>query len=129
MNVTLWRPESNVPAGKHVYFKFLVDAGNAPTLVAGPSNMFVKSVVRVSQGIYRLTLHPGLFHIDTQATLNVNAAFAGRTQSGPVANAGTSTDMTVDILIVTDAGVVDPPAANANVFVSGHVTVCDIAAV
>jgi hypothetical protein len=128
-----WPAKTNVPSEEVVRFKFFVDAAAAPTLagstVSGnPLNVDVASVSRVSQGLFRLTLKkPYCKHVETIAQLNVNAAGQQRfAQPGPVANEGTGTAMTVDILVVDNAGAVqDPAAANANNFISGHVVLCN----
>jgi hypothetical protein len=123
---------TNVPVERRIHFKFTVDAGNAPALAGNPLNIHIASVSRVSQGIYRLTLvDVAKAHVHTDCALNVNAAGQQRwAQPGPVANFGTSTAPTVDILIVDNAGAVqDPAAANANNFVSGSIVCCDTSTV
>ena len=120
------------PGEVRIPFKFTVDAGNAPALVASPLNVGIQSVSRVSQGLYRLTLKDTYrYHVDTDAKLNVNgAAVALWAQGGPVANFGTASQPTVDILITDNAGAVqNPPAANSNNFVSGEIICCDVNAV
>lgn len=133
MDRGLWQDQTNVPFEKDVCFKFTVDAANPPALVASPLNIYVTSVVRVSQGLYRLTLSDAFKnHVRTTPHLNVNAAGVARwAQPGPVVlGTGTTPQTTVDILIVDNAGAVqDPPAANANNFVSGVIVFCDVAAV
>lgn len=122
----------NVPSEKEVYFKFTVDGSSAPALTAAPANLFIDSVSRVSQGIFRLTMkHAYKTHVATLPNLNVNATGQARfAQGGPVANVGTSTAATVDILIVDGSGnVQDPDAANANNFVQGVIVFADTAAV
>jgi hypothetical protein len=128
---TMYDAKGNVPAERDLGFKFFVDAGNPPTLAPSPLNIFIQSVSRVSQGVYRLTLADSYrFHLNTACDLNCNAATAAWAQPGPVNNFGTSSLPTVDILILDNtSSVVNPPAANANNFVSGTVTCCDIAAV
>lgn len=129
----LYPAKTNVPCEEVVRFKFFVDAANAPSLagagVSGtPLNIGVQSVSRVSQGLFRLTLKSGYVkHVETNAQLNVNAAGQQRfAQPGPVANEGSGTPMTVDILVVDNAGAVqDPAAANANNFISGHIVLCN----
>lgn len=123
---------SNVPSEKRVAYKFTVDGANAPALVAAPLNLYIASVSRVSQGLFRLTMtHAYKNHVATIGHLNVNAAGQQRFfQPGPVANAGTSTPVTVDILVVDNAGAVqDPAAANGNNFIAGEIIFCDVAAV
>lgn len=130
-------PKSNLEGARKICFKFFVDAGNQPTLPAAltgqsgsPINDYITSITRVSQGLYRITLADAyLHHVSTICSLNVNAAGQQRwTQPGPVANFGTSTPATVDILVVDNAGAVqDPAAANANNFISGIIVCCDIA--
>lgn len=123
---------TNVPHERRVTYKFTVDGSNAPALVASPVNLNISSVTRVSQGLFRLTLL-GTYrnHVATIGHLNVNAAGQQRFfQPGPVANAGTSTPVTVDILVVDNAGAVqDPAAANANNFIAGEIIFCDTNAV
>lgn len=128
MDRALYVDHSNTPHLKRMPFKFLVDAANAPTLSPSPLNSYITSVARISQGLFRLTLADGFrIHVATDCTLNVNAAGVQRwAQPGPVANVGTVGPVTVDILIVDNAGAVqDPPAANANNFVSGEILFCD----
>lgn len=137
MGAGLYPPKTNVPIEEVVRFKFFVDAANAPSLagagVSGtPLNIGVQSVSRVSQGLFRLTLkHSYCKHVRTLAQLNVNAAGQQRfVQPGPVANEGTSTPMTVDVLVVDNAGAVqDPAAANANNFISGDIVLCNVMSV
>ena len=130
--------KTNVPMEAKVRFKMFMDAANAPILagwtsntvnVSGnPLNLGITSVSRVSQGLFRLTLRDKFpLHVSTIAQLNVNAAGQQRfVQPGPVANVGTSTAITVDILVVDNAGAVqDPAAANANNFISGEIVFCD----
>jgi hypothetical protein len=122
----------NAPSCKEIKFKFFVDAGNQPTVPTAPLNLGISSIVWVSQGLYRITLMDAYKnHTSTTAQLNVNAAGQQRfVQPGPVANAGTSTAVTVDILVVDNAGAVqNPAAANANNFISGSITFIDVAAV
>jgi hypothetical protein len=133
MDRQLYQDQTNVPFQKEVHFKFTVDAGNAPALAASPLNIYVTSVARVSQGLYRLTLSDAFKnHLSSRVSLNVNAAGVARwAQSGPVVlGSGATPSTTIDILIVDNAGAVqDPPAANANNFVSGVIVFCDVAAV
>jgi len=133
MDRALYEDLGNVPYEKDISFKFTVDAGNAPALVASPLNIYVTSVARVSQGLYRLTLSDAFKnHVRTTVQLNVNAAGVARwAQPGPVVlGTGATPSTTVDILIVDNAGAVqDPPAANTNNFVSGVIVFCDVAAV
>lgn len=127
-----YEDKGNLPGQRDLSFKFFVDAANPPTLAPSPLNLFIASVVRVSQGIFRLTLTDSYrYHVATGAQLNVNAAGQQRfVQPGPVANFGTSTPATVDILVVDNAGAVqDPAAANANNFISGVLTLGDVAGV
>ncbi len=129
---------TNVPQRVAIEFKFFVDAGNQPILagwtsntvnVSGnPLNLGITSVAWVSQGLFRLTLRDRFpLHVKTTAQLNVNAAGQQRfAQPGPVANVGTSSAITVDILVVDNAGAVqNPAAANANNFISGEIVFCD----
>ena len=124
--------QGNVPHCKVVAFKITLDGANAPTLAASPDNLFIASVARQSQGIFRLTLtHAYKTHVATIPNHNVNATGQARfAQGGPVANVGTSTPATVDILIVDGSGnVQDPAAANGNNFLSGVIIFADTAAV
>lgn len=129
---------TNTPQRVSIEFKFFVDAGNAPILagwtsntvnVSGnPLNLGIVSASFVSQGIFRLTLRDRFpLHVKTTAQLNVNAAGQQRfAQPGPVANVGTANAITVDILVVDNAGAVqNPAAANANNFISGEIVFCD----
>jgi hypothetical protein len=123
---------THVPHEKRIAFKFFADAGNQPTVPTAPHNLHIASIAWVSQGLYRITLsHAYKNHVATLAAVNVNAAGVARwAQPGPVANVGTSTATTVDILIVDNAGAVQNlPAANANNFVSGEIIFCDTAGV
>lgn len=133
MDRGLYQDQGNVPFCKDIHFRFTVDGANPPALVASPLNIFVTSVVRVSQGLFRLTLSDAFKnHLKTLVALNVNAAGVARwAQPGPVVlGSGVAPATTVDILIVDNAGAVqDPPAANANNYVGGCVTFCDVAAV
>lgn len=132
MDRGLYSGHTNVPHEKRIAFKFTVDAGNAPALAAAPLNLYIASVELVSQGRYRLTMSDTFRnHVATKCHLNVNAAgVALWAQPGPVANVGTSSAVTVDIFVVDNAGAVaDPPAANANNFISGEVVFCDTAGV
>ena len=128
----LYDDKVNAPSCKEIKFKFFVDAGNQPTVPAAPLNLYISSIIWVSQGLYRITLADAYKnHVATTAQLNVNAAGQQRfAQPGPVANVGTSTPATVDILVVDNAGAVqNPAAANANNFISGTITFIDVAAV
>jgi hypothetical protein len=128
----LYTGSTNVPYEKVIRFKFFVDAGNQPTAWSNPYNFGISSIVWVSQGLYRITLMDAYkSHVETSAQLNVNAAGQQRfCQPGPVANVGTSTAATVDILVVDNAGAVqNPAAANANNFISGHITFMDVGTV
>lgn len=122
---------SNLPNARYLEFKFLVDGANPPTFVnTNPQNLYFTSVVRVSQGIFRLTLADNYnFHAGTSAELNVAGTGVQRwAQPGPIANfgAGQASLPTVDILIVDNANAVqDPPAAGAQNFVSGTIICCD----
>jgi hypothetical protein len=135
MDKTLWNSNTNLPAEKDLNFKFAVDAGNAPTLAAAPLNQYVSSVVRTSQGVYTLTFaDSGKFVAGFVAELSLNAAGATYAQAGPTTGFGAAFNPaappTAVVFILNSAGAVtDPPAANANVFVSGTLTLCDIAAV
>jgi hypothetical protein len=129
---SLYGGSTNVPHEKRIAFKFFVDAGNQPTVPTNPLNLYISSIVWVSQGLYRITL-AGAYknHVSTTAQLNVNATGQQRwCQPGPVANVGTSTAATVDILVVDNTGAVqNPAAANANNFISGEIVFCDVAGV
>lgn len=123
---------SNLPGARYLEFKFTVDAANPPVFAPSPQNIYFASVVRVSQGIFRLTLADSYrFHSSTNAELNVPGTGVQRwAQPGPVANFGTALAPTVDILIVDNANAVqDPPAAGAQNFVSGTIVVGDVGAV
>jgi hypothetical protein len=125
---------SNLPGAKYIEFKFLVDAGNAPTLLGNPQNFYISSVVRTSQGLYTITLADGYrVHSCTSCELNVPAAAAAWCQPGPVANFGAAagTLPTVQIFVLNNSSAVtDPPAQSGNnCFISGTIIVGDIAAV
>lgn len=132
MDKALYPGHSNVPHEKRIFYKFFPDAGNQPTVPTGPLNLYISSIVWVSQGLYRITLdHSAVNIVSHRPVLNVSAASVERwAQPGPVANVGTSTPVTLDVLIVdNDAAVQNPPAANADNFVSGEIVFCDTAAV
>jgi hypothetical protein len=122
---------SNVPGARYIEFKFSVDGANPPAFLnQNPLNLYIQSVQRVSQGIYRLTLADSYnFHIGTSAELNVAGTGVQRwAQPGPIANfgAGQAALPTVDILVVDNANAVqDPPAAGAQNFISGTLVLCD----
>lgn len=131
-DIALYPGKTNAPSEKVIRFKFFVDAGNQPTVPTNPFNFGIASIVWVSQGLYRITMqHAYKGHVETSAQLNVSAAGQQRfAQPGPVANVGTATAATVDILVVDNAGAVqDPAAANANNFISGHITFIDVSTV
>ncbi len=132
MDAQLYGGKTTVPHEKRIPFKFFVDAGNQPTVPGNPLNLYIASIVWVSQGLYRITLRDAFKnHVHTDCALNVNAAGQQRfAQPGPVANVGTGTPATVDILVVDNAGAVqNPAAANANNFISGEIIFCDVAGV
>jgi len=127
-DVGMYHGAENTPGVRYIEFKFFVDAANPPTSPGNPQNLFIASCVRVSQGIFRLTLtHAWKIHCGTSCELNVAGTGVQRwAQPGPIANFGTSTPATVDILIVDNSNAVqDPPAAGAQNFISGTVIVCD----
>ena len=131
-DIALYPGTTNVPHEKRIAFKFFPDAGNQPSVPAAPHHIGISSIVWVSQGIYRITLsHAYKNHVHTSVNANVNATGQARfPQGGPVANVGTSTAATVDILIVDGSGnVQNPAAADANNFISGEIVFCDTAAV
>lgn len=126
---------TNNPMQKDLNFKFFVDSANAPTLAPAPLNNWVASVVRTSQGIYTLTFRDtgliigGFFAELALNTLPGGGAYA---QAGPTTGFGAAYNAasppTAVIYILNNSGAVtDPPAANSNVFVSGVVTIVDIA--
>lgn len=136
MDKTLYAPVSNTPAAKEIAFKFFVDAGNAPTLAnQNPLNYLISSVARTAQGTYTITFaDSGLILANFWADLSLNAAGASYAQPGPTTGFGAAFNPaappTAVVFILNAAGALtDPPAANANVFVSGAVTLCDIAKV
>lgn len=126
MDIGLYDQYGNVPNVKLIAFKAFVDAGNQPTVPTNPSNLYIASIVWVSQGLYRITLnHTFKAHIATLPQLNVSAAGQQRwAQGGPVVLGATST--TVDILITDNAGAVqNPAAANANNWIAGLLVFAD----
>lgn len=127
---TFYGAAGNVPYERDISYKFLVDGANPPTLVAGPLNNYIASVVRVSQGLFRITLaDPYKSLVSFSTELNCNTAQARWAQPGPSTNFGTSTPPTLDIFILDNSSAVqDPAAANANNFVSGVIVCCDTAA-
>lgn len=127
MDKQLYAARSNVPHHKSILYKFFPDAGNQPAVPSSPLNVYIKSIVWVSQGLYRVTLDgSGRNLVGHYPTLNVNAAGVVRfAQPGPV-SATASGDMTLDILVVDAAAAVqNPPAANANNFISGEIVLAD----
>lgn len=129
---TSWPGLTNVPHERRVCYKFFPDAGNQPSVPTSPLNMFISSIVWVSQGIYRITLRGTYVNLVSHTpVMNVNATGVARyAQGGPVANVGTSTPVTVDVLVVDGSGAVqNPPAANANNFISGEIVFADTSAV
>ncbi len=131
MDRGLYSDRTNVPHQKSIHYKFFPDAGNQPAVPASPLNLFIKSIVWVSQGLYRITLDGnGRNVVGHRPVVNVNAAGVVRfAQPGPV-SATAAGDLTVDVLVVDAAAAVqNPPAANANNFISGEVILCDTAAV
>ncbi len=134
MDKTLGNSYSNIPGEKDINFKFFVDAANAPTLAAKPLNQYITSVVRTSQGVYTITFaDTGLIVASFFAELTLNTAGATYAQAGPTTGFGAAfnaaTPPTAVVFILNSSGAVtDPPSANANVFVSGTLVLCDIAA-
>lgn len=131
MDRGLWPGQTNVPSEKEITYKFFPDAGNQPTVPGNPLNLYVASIVWVSQGLYRVTLVDGVKNIASHIPhLNVNAAGVVRfCQGGPVSTTASGA-LTVDILVVdASAAVQNPPAANANNFITGTIVVCDVAGV
>lgn len=127
MDVALYSDRTNVPHHKAVNYKAFLDAGNQPTVPANPLNIYVKSIVRVSQGLFRITLQGnGRNVVRHHPVYNVNAAGVVRfAQPGPVSVTAAG-DATFDVLLVDAAAAVqDPPAANANNFLSGEIIFAD----
>jgi len=121
---------TNNPMQKDLNFKFFVDGANAPTLAPAPLNNWVASVVRTSQGVYTLTFRDtgciiGAFY----AELALNAASTAYAQAGPTTGFGAAynpaSPPTAVVFILVNGAVADPPAANANVFVNGVLTIVD----
>jgi hypothetical protein len=133
MDKTLYPAFSNTIGEKDINFKFFVDAANPPTLVQNPLSSYVTSVVRTSQGVYTLTFaDSGLQVAAFFAELALNVAGASYAQAGPTTGFGAAFNPaappTAVVFILNSAGAVtDPPAANANVFVSGTLVLCDVA--
>ncbi len=131
MDRGLYDSKSNVPYEKEIVYKFFPDAGNQPTVPGNPLNLFISSIVWVSQGLYRITLVDAVKSVASHApVLNVNAAGVVRfCQPGPVSTSATGA-LTVDILVVdASAAVQNPLAANANNFISGTIVICDVGTV
>lgn len=133
MDKTLWPAMSNTIGEKDINFKFFVDVANPPTLVQNPLSNYVTSCVRTSQGVYTLTFaDSGLQVAGFYAELSINAAVGTYAQAGPTTGFGAAFNPaappTAVVFILSSAGAVtDPPAANANVFVSGTLVLCDVA--
>lgn len=131
MDRGLYESKTNIPYEKEVVYKFFPDAANQPTVPANPLNLFISSIVRVSQGLFRITLLDAVKSVASHnPALNVNAAGVVRfCQPGPVSTTATGA-LTVDVLVVdASAAVQDAPAANANNFISGTIFVCDVGTV
>lgn len=127
-----WDDKSNVPYCRELNLRFFLAAGGAPTFVAA-DNQGLAGVVRTSQGVYTLTLaDPYVRFIAGYCQLQINAALGvGRAVFlGPVANVGTSTPVTVQVIFTDGAGAVqDPPAAGPNNSISVELYFADIAAI
>jgi hypothetical protein len=131
-DAALYPSYTNVPHEKRIAFKFFPDAGNQPTVPTAPHNLHIASIAWISTGVFRITLtHAYKNHVATLA--QVNGAITGVArfaQGGPVANVGTATPATVDIVIVDGSGTPsDMAAAASSSFVSGEIVFCDTAAV
>jgi hypothetical protein len=131
-DVALYPGHTNVPHEKRITFIFYPDAGNAPTVPTAPLNLHIDSIEYVSTGVFRITLqHAYKNHVMTKA--QVNGAITGvarYAQGGPVANVGTATPATVDIVIVDGSGSpANMAAAATDSFVSGEIVFCDTAGV
>jgi hypothetical protein len=123
---------TNVPHEKRICFKFFPDAGNQPSVPTAPHNLHISGIAWISTGLFRITLnHAYKNHVATRALVNGAITGVARfAQGGPVANVGTATATTVDIVIVNGSGAPsDMAAAGADSFVSGEIVFCDTAAV
>lgn len=127
-----WEGRSNVPYERELNFRFFPNAAAAPTFVAA-DNQGLASVVRTSQGVYTLTLSDSYVRLMAAfCQLQINAALGVGRQVfiGPVANVGTSTPVTVQVIFTDGAGAVqDPPAAGANNSISVQLEFADISAI
>lgn len=132
MDKTLWPAFSSLPGEKDLQFKFFVDAGNAPTLAGTPYNNYIASVVRTSQGVYTVTLADACKSLQAvTCELALNTPGAVYAQPGPSTNFGVAFSAgapTVVIYTLNAGAVADPPAANANVFISGTICITDLSA-
>lgn len=131
MDVALYSDRTNIPHHKTISYKAFLDGVNAPTVPGSPLNIYVKSIVRVSQGLFRVTLQgSGRNVVSHRPAYNVNVAGVVRfVQPGPVSVTAAG-DQTFDVLIVDAAAAVqDPPAANANNFLSGEIILADCGSV
>ncbi len=131
MDKALYPSQCNVPYEKEIYYKFFPDAGNQPTVPTNPLNLYIASIVWVSQGLYRITFTDAVKSVVSHVpALNVNAAGVVRfCQPGPLSTTTTGA-LTADILVVdASAAVQNPPAANANNFISGTIVICDVGTV
>jgi hypothetical protein len=135
MDKTLYPAFSNIPNEKDLNFKFFVDGSNPPTLAAKPLNQYIASVVRTSQGLYTITFaDTGLQIASVTAELSITAPPQPYAQCGPTTgfgasfNAASPPTAVVYVLAAASGAVADPPAANANIFISGTIVLCDIAA-
>ena len=131
-DVALYPGHTNVPHEKRIAFKFFPDAGNAPSVPTAPHNLHIDSIEYVSTGVFRITLvHAYKDHVVTYG--QVNGAITGVArfvQGGPVANVGTATPATVDIVIVDGSGSpANMAAAGDDSYVSGEIVFLDTAAV
>lgn len=127
-----WDGKSNIPYSREINVRFFPNAGSAPAFVAA-DNQGVGSIVRTSQGVYTITLlDPYVRFIAGYCQLQINAALGvGRAVFlGPVANVGTGTPVSVQVIFTDGAGAVqDPPATGVNNSISVELYFADIAAI
>ena len=131
MDRGLYDDKTSVPYAKQIAYKFFVDAGNQPTVPANPLNLYIASIVWVSQGLYRITFMDGFKNlVGNFCTLNVNGAGVARWAQPGAVGATAAGAVTLDIQVVDNAGAVqNPAAANANNFISGVALFCDVSTV
>jgi len=132
MDKGLYPGFTNIAQQKDINFKAFVDAGNAPTLAPNPLNTWVTGVSRTGTGTYVFTVaDTALLVAGFYAELTLNAASTCYAQAGPTTGFGAAynpaSPPTFTVFTLVNGVLADPPAANANIFLCGVLTLCDIA--